>query len=118
MDRHCLISLLDAEIAAISDPVLRRQVQAARIVPIPLRCVWEYGEWADKSNVTYDCWKVLAPPGRVGIVFCDEGFGPRCPWGLIWQDEDNPSMGSDSGWFSTLAEAAADALDRPLAAHP
>jgi hypothetical protein len=55
----------------------------------------------------------------VGIVYCEQGFGPRCPWGLIWQDEDLPNMGPDSSWFSSLAEAAADALDMPRpAAHP
>jgi len=111
MDRNRLISLMDTEIAAIGDSTLRQRVQETRIVPTPLRCAWDYGEWGGEPGKTYECWKVLAPPGRVGVVYSEQGFGPRCPWGLIWQDEDLPDMGPDSNWFSGLAEAAVEALN-------
>jgi hypothetical protein len=110
MEKAQLIGLVDAEVAAISHQGLRQSVERSRIVPIPMRCAWDYGE----PGQTYECWKVLAPAGNIGIVYCDRGFGPRCPWGLIWQDQTIPEMGQDSGWFPSLVEAAADIFDVPL----
>ena len=78
-----------------------------------MRCAWDYGE----PNETYPCWMVVGEPNvqNVGVIYCDHGFGPRKPWGLVWLKETTPSMGMDSGWFSTVREAVADILELPPA---
>jgi hypothetical protein len=42
-------------------------------------------------------------------AYCEEGFGPECPWGLVSSGEDE-SMGMDSGWFPTFMEAYFDSF--------
>jgi len=60
-----------------------------------MRCAWDYGE----QGQTFPCWTVAvdteAP--RVGIIHCEHGFGPKCPWDLVLLTEATPSMGMDSG---------------------
>lgn len=110
--RERLIGELEGEIAAIGDSSLQGSVRAILIEPTPMRCAWDYGQ----PGETYSCWKVAEERVRgVGIVRCEQGFGPRTPWGLVWLHEPTPAMGQDSGWFSTFREAAADILDLPPA---
>ena len=104
--REQLVCMLDGEIAAISDIGLREQVRAMLVEPAPMRCAWDYGV----PGETYSCWKVAADIS-VGIVYCEDGFGPGSPWGLVWLSEGVPNMGQDSGWFATFCEAAGDLLD-------
>ena len=110
-DRIRLQQLLEAEMAAIRNVDLQARVKALLIEPVLMRCAWNYGI----PDEIYPCWKVVGEPAvqRIGIAYCDQGFGPACPWGLIWLNETVPSMGQDSGWFSTFREAAADLLDVP-----
>ena len=64
---------------------------------------WDYGS----AGQEYACWTVL-DDGVDGIVYCEHGFGPRCPWGLVLTsgEANRPmSMGMDSGWYSTFLEA-------------
>jgi hypothetical protein len=45
---------------------------------------------------------------NTGIVYCESGFGPRAPWGLVWLgdvENEHMPMGMDSQWFSTLLDA-------------
>jgi hypothetical protein len=61
---------------------------------------WDYG----KPGQQYPCWTVLDDfaNSEIGIAFCEEGFGPACPWGLIFKNDDDgqsASMGMDSGWY-------------------
>ena len=113
-DQPKLAQQLETEIAAISDTVLRSRVQSILVEPAPMRCAWDYGE----QGVTYPGWKVAVDPEaqQIGIVYCDYGFGPGRPWGLVFLRDDIPSIGMDSGWFSTFREAAADILDIPASA--
>ena len=66
---------------------------------------WEYGAPGEQ----FPCCVVLAELKSSGaIVYCEDGFGPRNPWGLISLRTDEPkymSMGMDSGWFPTLMDA-------------
>jgi hypothetical protein len=100
--------LLKAEMAAISDADLRERVAALLVKPTLLECAWDLGA----PRETYPCWNVAQDTvSGVGIVYCEAGFGPRNPWGLIWFGDPVPSMGQDSGWFRTFREAAADVID-------
>lgn len=103
-----LCSAVSQEVDTVSDLSAKDLFESLLIEPIAMRCAWDYGE----PGETYDCWKVARHPGvAVAIVHCERGFGPQLPFGLVSDREDVPSMGMDSGWFSTLREAAADVLD-------
>jgi hypothetical protein len=64
---------------------------------------WDYG------GQQYPCWIILDDPACSfsAIGFCEYGFGPKCPWGLISSGEtpSDMSMGMDSGWFPTFLDA-------------
>src|SRR5262249_28688381 len=42
---------------------------------------------------------------NTGIAYCESGFGPGAPWGLVGLGEPNMSIGMDSNWYTTLLEA-------------
>src|SRR3546814_4621244 len=39
------------------------------------------------------------------IVYCESGFGPERPWGLVHLGGQHMSMGDDSGWFPIFLDA-------------
>jgi len=52
------------------------------------------------------CWTVLEhQPSGTGIAYCEEGFGPDFPWGLVFLSGPHMSMGMDSAWFASLEDA-------------
>jgi hypothetical protein len=47
----------------------------------------------------YTCWTVLEHrPSNTGIAYCEEGFGPSFPWGLIFLSGPHMNIGMDAGW--------------------
>lgn len=82
--------------------------------PAPIRLAWDYGQ----PGETFGGWLVFSDPRRrTGIAYCDQGFGPKSPWGLIFTGETCPSMGMDSGWFQRFMDAWFDsfsAADLPI----
>jgi hypothetical protein len=106
---------LDEDLARLRDPRVLASIQAFRLAtPTPIRLAWDYGEPDQK----FDGWLVFDDPGQgTGIAYCDQGFGPKSPWGLISTREACPSMGMDSGWFSRFMDAYLDsfsATDLPI----
>ncbi len=76
---------------------------------------WDYGVEGEQ----YVCWDVLEHHASgTGIAYCESGFGPRSPWGLVWLEHSkNMSIGMDSGWFTTFLQAyfeSAAAADLPI----
>ncbi|SRR5258708_24396613 len=68
---------------------------------------WDY----DQAGQKYTCWMVFEHrESNVGIAYCSHGFGPRCPWGLLFLHGEQRvlSMGMDSGSFSDLEDAFRD----------
>jgi hypothetical protein len=109
MDAQTLKTLIDHELKKVVDPRALAAVRNLLIEPKSVMRGWDYGE----PDQWFECWTVLddTAGSETVISFCDQGFGPRMPWGLMWsrQNEAVPtSMGMDSGWFSTLAEAFYD----------
>jgi len=45
-----------------------------------------------------------------GIAYCEQGFGPSDPWGLVFLSGDHMGIGMDSGWFSTLESAMRESM--------
>jgi hypothetical protein len=99
---------LEDDLRDLRDPRVRAGIQAFRLpTPAPIRLAWDYG----KPGETFDGWLVVDDPGQgTGIVYCDQGFGPTNPWGLIATDQTCPSMGMDSGWFRRFLDAYFDSF--------
>lgn len=64
---------------------------------------WDYGS-ADEA---YPCWSVLDHlTSNTGIAYCDQGFGPNSPWGLVMlSGSSHMSIGMDCGWFESFMAA-------------
>src|SRR6185437_5067450 len=94
-------ALVEKEIARVSSSEAAALI---RSLLVPPRCEdrpWDYDEPGEK----YPCWIVAEhPASRTGIGYCEKGFGPKCPWGLLWLSE-HLNMGADYSWFSSLEAA-------------
>src|SRR5262245_52115164 len=94
--------IVRTELDRITEERVRHAIAGLLVTP---RCEdrpWNYGA----ADATFPCWIVLEHlESDTGIAFCEEGFGPRSPWGLLFLSGDHLSMGDDSGWFRTLEDA-------------
>src|SRR5213593_4196413 len=86
--------LIAQELEAVADERVRTHVRSLLIEPVPILRGWDYG----KPGEQYACWGVLNhDPSNTGIAYCEEGFGPKLPWGLVWlSGDDRMSIGMDS----------------------
>ncbi|MEM9417449.1 MAG: hypothetical protein AAGA25_00160 [Planctomycetota bacterium] len=99
-------ALVNQELIREPDPAVIRRIRALLVKPKCVDRAWDYGG-AD----SYPCWTVVEHPGsNTGIVYCDEGFGPNCPWGLVWLSGKDTGMGMDCGWYATLVEAFKESM--------
>lgn len=94
-ERVRIEALVAAECARIRDEGTRGQLTRRLITPRRHMLEWDYAS----EPTSYPAWLVADS----GISYCEQGFGPRCPWGLTGLD--GGSAGMDSGWFRTLHEA-------------
>jgi len=107
--------LVAEELELLGDSRAQAHVRSLLIEPDPVLRDWDYRKPAEK----YLCWTVLShSPSNTGIAYCEEGFGPKRPWGLVHlSGDDGMSIGMDSGWFSTFLDAFFDsfaATDLPI----
>ena len=98
---------VEAEIARISQPEL---VACIRQHLVPVRC--EQREWDyDSAVLTYPCWIIAEhPASNTAFAYCEHGFGPSDPWGLLSIRGEHMSIGMDSGWFTRLEGAFRDSM--------
>jgi hypothetical protein len=95
-----LKALVEDELARMADARVTSQIRSLLIEPKPVLRDWDYGERGQQ----YVSWIVLEDhASKTGIAYCQNGFGPRAPWGLIFLEDS--SMGMDSGWFTTFLQA-------------
>ncbi|MFO0876271.1 MAG: hypothetical protein U0840_02770 [Gemmataceae bacterium] len=93
--RDDMRALSDARVAAhvfslLADP------------PRPVRLGWTFGAVGE----TLDGFLVLDHPrSGTGIVYCEQGFGPANPWGLVFTDRGPLSTGTSDGWYPRLLDA-------------
>ncbi|MGX1317569.1 hypothetical protein AB7M17_001022 [Bradyrhizobium sp. USDA 377] len=105
VDAHFLGALIEDELTTLSDARVVAHVMKMLVVPCAVLRNWGYGVHGQQ----YPCWIVLDDPAHSfsAIAFCEFGFGPKCPWGLISSGDapgDMP-MGMDSGWFPSFLDA-------------
>jgi hypothetical protein len=99
-------ALLEAELSLVNDSRVVKQIRAHLVTPVAIQRAWDYG----KPDEAYTCWSVLDhPKSNSGIAYCELGFGPRTPWGLVTlTGKTDMSIGMDSGWFGTFLQAFFD----------
>lgn len=86
------------ELASVSDRRVREHIERLLVEPRPHMRAWHYGAPGER----YLCWMVFEDRGE-GIAYCEQGFGPRDPWGLVFLDGD--SIGMDSEWYPRFLQA-------------
>lgn len=110
LDASKVSALVEEQLARVADP---QAVGLIRGLLVPPRCElrpWDYGAPGEK----YPCWIVAEHrQSSTGIVYCEHGFGPKCPWGLLWISGEHLSMGMDSGWYDSLADAVRESFAWP-----
>jgi hypothetical protein len=107
MDADTLKATVARELESVSDTRVLEHIQSVLVEPIPILRHWSYGEGEQR----YPCWSVLDhAPSSTGIAYCESGFGPKCPWGLVWLpgNERSKLMGDDSAWFPRFLDAYFD----------
>jgi hypothetical protein len=98
-------TLVEVELSRMQDA---KVVALAREFGIEPRC--EVRSWSYAEN-EHSCWLIFAhPESNTGVAYCEEGFGPARPWGLLWLTGDHLFMGDDSAWFPSLEEAIRDSF--------
>jgi hypothetical protein len=104
IDTESLKHLIEAELIRVRDARVVSHIRRLLIEPYAIMRNWDYGQ----PSQQYLCWMVLKDSVTQGeIGYCEDGFGPACPWGLIssGQDVKDQSMGMDSGWYTTFMDA-------------
>src|SRR5581483_10325952 len=100
-------ALVETEIDRASSP---HAAELMRKLLVPPRC--ELRPWAYSVPVVqHPCWIVAEHQrSQTAVAYCEYGFGPRTPWGLLWIAGDHLTMGDDSGWFTSFEEAVMDSF--------
>jgi len=94
--------LVESELSTLSDARVIAHIRARLVEPHPVLCLWDYGE----PGQQYPCCFVLSDAKSGGeVAYCEHGFGPRAPWGLVDSTSEGRHMGMDSGWFTTFLDA-------------
>ena len=96
-------ALIRDDMRALHDARVVAHVSALLVAPPrPLRLEWPYGSVGE----AFDGWLVFDHPrSGTGIAYCQQGFGPAKPWGLICTDRGPPSTGMDDGWYPRFLDA-------------
>ena len=98
-----LKAMIEAELTLLTSSDLLMAIRNGLVEPRPIQLNWDYGT----PGQQFDGWIVFdhAAISRTCIAYCEQGFGPTAPWGLIWDVEDRGGgygMGMDSGWYQTF----------------
>lgn len=89
VDANTLKELIEKELAGVSDARVLRHIRGMLVEPSMVERDWDY-----EPGQTYPCWMVLKDARSHGeIGYCEYGFGPRCPWGLISSAGESRSIG-------------------------
>lgn len=98
---------IEAEIALINQPELVACIRRHLVLPRCEERDWDYG----RAGLTYPCW-IFAEhtPSNTAFAYCEHGFGPGDPWGLLSIHGKHMSIGMESAWFARLEGAFRDSM--------
>ena len=107
LDKPAVAALVAEQLSRIGDSLLTLKIKELLVEPKPVSRALDYGT----LNERFICWTVVEhPPSNTGIAYCDRGFGPAYPWGLVFLSGPHTSIGMDSAWFASLEEAFRDSI--------
>ena len=105
---NTLKAKIEHELAKVSEADVVSHIRRLLVEPKVILRGWDYGEPGQR----FPCWTVLEDASHssdTGIAYCEAGFGPQCPWGLVWLTDDitddQASIGQDCSWFPTFIDA-------------
>ena len=105
---------VEEQMSLISNPDVRGRIREGLVDPYPVHRDWDYGLPDQKLA----CWTVFEhKPSNTSIAFCEEGFGPKNPWGLVYLSGQYMSIGMDSSWYITLEQAFRESMAWSAAGH-
>lgn len=94
-------ALIEAELKSVGDATVVGSLKLLLVDPYRVMRNWDYAE-----SQQYACWIVAEDRGtNTAIAYCDQGFGPTAPWGLLNLESEFNEMGPDSCWYSRLEDA-------------
>ena len=94
--------LIERELSSVSDARVRDHILKCLIEPKPIVRDWDYGA----EGEAYTCWTVLEEDNsNVAIAYCEKGFGPGSPWGLVAKSGSRMSIGMDAAWYEKFMHA-------------
>jgi hypothetical protein len=101
---------LELELSALSDDRVISHIRSLLVDPKCQLRPWDYGQPGEE----FPCWLVLEhQASNSAIAYCEKGFGPTMPWGLLSLTSTHSSMGMDSGWFEHFLDAYFDSQAAP-----
>jgi len=102
--------LVEAELARITSPQVSALLRSLLVTPRCERRAWDYGE----PGTEYPCWIVAEhSPSNTAFAYCEQGFGPSFPWGLLWISGEHLSIGMDGAWYESLEEVVRESRAWP-----
>lgn len=94
-------AILQNSLADISDPNVVSCIREYCVAPR-----LEMRDWDYKDDTQFPCWIIAVDPkSKTAIAYCEFGFGPACPWGLLNEPSEFSGMGPDYCWYSRLEDA-------------
>jgi len=98
-----LLELVNHELESLKHARVVNHVRSLLVHPTNMIRAWDYGA----PDEAYPCWSVLEHPrSNTGIAYCEQGFGPSHPWGLVFlAGSEHMSIGMDTGWFPRFLDA-------------
>ena len=96
-------AIVAGEIEKIADSALASALRSFLISPRMELRSWDWST----DHPEFATW-VVAESERYnyGIVYSENGFGPRSPWGLVFSSQTN--FGADYCWYTSLESAFLD----------
>ena len=99
--------LVESELSRLRDKRVLPRIQELLVEPYPVERAWDYGT----PGQTFICWTVLEHrDSNTGIAYCEHGFGPENPWGLVFLSGPHMAIGMDSAWFPSFEIALKESM--------
>jgi len=98
-----LKNLVTSQLSQIKNEERRNCISAILVEPFTEPREWDYSE-----NTKHLCWVIAKPDEHSYFAYCEGGFGPSAPWGIISIDSSG-SIGPDSCWYQFLEDLYIDA---------
>ena len=100
-------NIVQREILRIADTKVAERIRELLVVPYAVERMWDYGAPGER----FTCWTILEhSESNTGIAFCSEGFGPSCPWGLVFLSGPVMNIGMDCAWYISLEDAIRESM--------